>query len=79
MDLTQYKTVLEKTREQERYFDAIDFPRLTASFREAADAMQALIEVIEKVNSGAIQLVDQTKDCREEPAENQQGESENAV
>lgn len=79
MDLTPYKTVLEETREQEKYFEAIDFPRLAESFKRAADSMKELMEVLEKVNSGAIQLVDQMEECKEEPAENQQGESENAV
>lgn len=49
MKLDEYKYILETTQAKADYYQRVDFPRLSESFRQAASAIRSLIETIEKI------------------------------
>lgn len=50
MDVTEYKETQKELEQKADYYTKIDFPRIAESFKKAADALQKLIDIIEKLN-----------------------------
>ena len=50
MDLTKHKQVHHDCLSKAEYFQNIDFPAIATVFREAADCMAEMIDVLDKLN-----------------------------
>ena len=50
MDLTKHKQIQCNCLSKAEYFQNIDFPVIATAFREAADSMAEMIDVLDKLN-----------------------------
>ena len=50
MDLTKHKQIQHDCLSKADYFQRIDFPNIAESFQKAAEVLEELIAVVEKIN-----------------------------